>query len=362
MGLPIPVPTVTPGPEYAENEAQCFIIIDAHDHTTGQGVQIPTAGININAALPMNNNILSDAASVNLYPQSLTPNNGSIYRNSNDLWFVDGAGNNVRITQNGSVAVSGAIGFTGLPSGSAGASYVTVDKSFVFQSATNTPGNVDAGSVIVRPVLPNSKGITISAPAALAADYSLQLPSSLPLATSVLEVSPAGVVSCVNVSSVQSPVGSMIMFAGSVSPVGWLLCDGSEISQIGYPDLFAVIGATFNTGGEAPGNFRVPDLRRRVAVGAGGTGSATLGNAVGNSGGAESVTLSVNEMPSHDHGGTTGSTTLNYGSVTNYGFGGATALSGTQTTSHSHTISSQGGGQAHNNIQPSLVVNYIIKY
>jgi microcystin-dependent protein len=98
--------------------------------------------------------------------------------------------------------------------------------------------------------------------------------------------------------SLLMPTGSILDFAGSVAPVGFLFNDGSIISQITYANLFSVIGTTFNTGGEGTGNFRLPNKQRRVSVGAGGVGTGTLGNTVGNTGGAETVIPTQN---AHNH-------------------------------------------------------------
>lgn len=192
MNLPIPIPTVTPGAQYAFDEVSCFNTIDAHNHTSGNGVQIPSAGININASLSMNNQALTNAQLINLYPQAAIATNGSLYRVTDDLWFRDGAGNNVRITQGGSVAVSGAVGFTGLPSGTASASYNALSQSFIFESATNTPANIDGASITIRPLAASPQGITLNAPALLAASYSLELPAALPANTEVLLLTSTG--------------------------------------------------------------------------------------------------------------------------------------------------------------------------
>lgn len=177
-----------------------------------------------------------------------------------------------------------------------------------------------------------------------------------------------------------NPVGSMIMFAGSAAPFGWLLCQGQEISQVTYSELYSIVGSSFNTGGEAVGNFRLPDMRRRVPMGAGGSvpaGAPVTANTVGSSGGSETITLSLTQIPSHNHGGNTSSTAVPYQQFTGSGvtvtynaFNVNTVTSGNTTltfgsipnSDHSHSIPSEGGGSAHSNTQPSLVVNYIIKY
>lgn len=192
MGLNIPVVSTTPGPQYAQDVNSSLNKLDQHNHTPGQGVPIPTAALNINASLGMNNFGLLNASLINLASQALPPISGSIYRNNDDLYYVDGTGANVRITQGGAVAVSGAVGFSGLPFGTASASYDNLNQSFIFQSATNTAANVDCGSVLLREISSGANAVTVSSPPALAADYTIRMPSALPLATSAVLLTAAG--------------------------------------------------------------------------------------------------------------------------------------------------------------------------
>lgn len=143
------------------------------------------------------------------------------------------------------------------------------------------------------------------------------------------------------------PAGVILDFAGTSAPTGYLGCDGSNVSRTTYSALFAAIGTTWGSG-DGSTTFTLPDFRRRVAVGSGGTGTATLGNAVGNTGGAETHTLTVGEMPAHTHTETT--------HVGGTGWGG---FDNVQQTSG--TTGSTGGDGAHNNMQPSAVVLKIIK-
>ena len=372
MNLPIPVPSQTGGPQYALDEQSCFQQIDSHNHTPGQGAQIPLNAINVTQNLNMSTLSITNSKSIQLLNQSVSPGSSSLYMKGNDLWWADGTGAfNVQVTSGSAVAVSGAVGFSGLPSGTASAAFLSLTGTFRFQSATNTGASLDIGPLTLRNTTIGSNGITLTPPNPLPANYSLTLPNALPSTDSFIVSDNSGVLSFQSKSFVL-PAGVMMMYGGTSAPNGWLFCDGSIVSQATYSALYAVIGPAFNIGGEGAGNFRLPDMSRRVPMGAGGTGSAIIGNAIGNSGGAEGVALAINEMPSHDHGGNTGDSTINwkyYTATPSSNFAPQVSTNTTpgsslllQGSSHHHSITAQGGGNAHNNIQPSLVVNYIIKY
>jgi microcystin-dependent protein len=157
------------------------------------------------------------------------------------------------------------------------------------------------------------------------------------------------------------PAGTMAPFAGTVAPAGWLLCDGSSYTTAGEPTLFAAIGYTW--GGAGP-NFNVPDMRRRVPVGSGGSGSGVLGNVVGNVGGAEAHALVEAEMPNHNHSHSLWGS-VPWGTTFAAPFGGnglmPTNFSGFTNINAGGSIGYTGGSGPHNNMQPSAVVMWIIK-
>lgn len=193
MSMPVPIVGQDPGPQWATDINSCLGIIDQHDHSAGLGVQITPGGININSALTMGNNLLTNAAGIEFSAQSVTPANGTVYVNGSDLYFVDGVGNNIRFTQSGSLA--GAAGtITGLPSGTASASYAA--GVFVFQSATNTGADVDGRSFILRNNTASSNGLTLSPPNAMGANYTITLPA-LPASSKFLSLASDGTMSAV---------------------------------------------------------------------------------------------------------------------------------------------------------------------
>ncbi len=146
----------------------------------------------------------------------------------------------------------------------------------------------------------------------------------------------------------QALIGDYKYSARSNDHLGWLACDGRSVEIGDYPALFDVIGTSF--GSVDGSSFNLPDFRSRVP-GAVGQGDTLTNRALGATVGAETHTLTINQMPAHDHGGTTGATS-GTGSETVAGGGGAVV--GNETGTHTHTIASQGGGQPHNNMQPTL--------
>ena len=158
------------------------------------------------------------------------------------------------------------------------------------------------------------------------------------------------------------PVGSLTPYAGSSSsmPPGWLSCDGSAVSRTAYAALFAAIGTTYGNGNGST-TFNLPNLVNRVPVGSGGDYGR------GSTGGASTVTLSIAQMPSHNHGGAGDHT--HSGAL---GGGRATVQSGTGITVSNagavesgeagwHTHSSQGSGAAHENMPPYVAMPWIIR-
>jgi len=178
-----------------------------------------------------------------------------------------------------------------------------------------------------------------------------------------------------------SPTGSVSPFAGSVAPPEWLLCDGSAVDRTLYSQLFAVISTTYGAG-DGSTTFNLPDLRGRTVIGSG-QGSGLSDRLLGQTVGAETHTLSNSEMPSHSHGGVTGTENQAHvheevavanpnlggpghrltfdGDVTG-AFGYPTGCTtGAELSNHNHNIPAEGGNSPHNNMQPSITLNYIIK-
>lgn len=185
MNMAVPVVGAEIGPAWANDINACLRVIDQHDHAPGAGVQITPAGLNINADLPFGSLAASNNATFvrslrfdsQGAPFTLPADIGCLYEVGADLYFSDGAGNQVRITQGGSV-VGPAGTITGLPSGTASASFAAA--TFRFESATNTPANMAVGPLIIGSNTLNSKTVTLSPDPAQGANYALTLPAAAP--------------------------------------------------------------------------------------------------------------------------------------------------------------------------------------
>lgn len=108
MALSLPVVSTTPGPTYASLLNAAYEVIDAHDHTTGKGVQVPSAGININATLEFNDNGASEITFLAFTAGSAPSAVKAVYVNaSNDLYYRNASGTAVQLTNGGSIASVG---------------------------------------------------------------------------------------------------------------------------------------------------------------------------------------------------------------------------------------------------------------
>lgn len=143
--------------------------------------------------------------------------------------------------------------------------------------------------------------------------------------------------------------GVVSAYAGNTAPSGYLLCNGAAVSRTTYANLFAVCSTTYGSG-DGSTTFNVPNLQGRVVVMKDGTSNFLN---LGQTGGELTHTLTIPEMPSHNHGVPLVATTTGIPNpVINISNSGNFTNVNTTNT---------GGDGAHNNIQPYMVLQYIIK-
>lgn len=166
------------------------------------------------------------------------------------------------------------------------------------------------------------------------------------------------------------PPGSMMDYAGATLPTGWLFANGALVSRTIYAALFAAIGTTYGAG-DGSSTFALPDLCGRVAAGPDNMGNITAkgrltsttmtpnGTTVGATGGTEQVTLTVAQLAPHGHisAGLVGNNLTN-GTNRAVGTADGTVSGYFQDIQPNGTT---GGGAAHPNVQPTLLMNKIIK-
>lgn len=150
--------------------------------------------------------------------------------------------------------------------------------------------------------------------------------------------------------------GVIFPFAGETVPDGFLLCNGQAVSQEDYDDLFAVIGNIY--GLSDVGTFVLPNLTGRVPVGR--RDNWVEFNTLGKKGGNRTHTLTTTEMPSHEHPHYH-SEGIAIAAIINGGLEAPAAAAEPFVGNTGSAGGLTGGGEAHNNLQPYLVLNFIIK-
>lgn len=143
------------------------------------------------------------------------------------------------------------------------------------------------------------------------------------------------------------PIGTIVMWATNVPPEGWLLCNGATVSRAAYAELFAVLGTSVGNPGSSA--FKIPDLTGRFPLGTSGDHS------LHSTGGSETHTLTVSEMPAHSHG--VGGNIVQRGS----GSDAFRELAGAYPGGNNAASQSAGEGRPHNNMPPYYSINFIIR-
>jgi microcystin-dependent protein len=202
----------------------------------------------------------------------------------------------------------------------------------------------------------SSNYIALQAPTSVSANVTFSLPAADGSSGDVLQTDGSG-----NLSFTPSvPAGSVIPYAGTTTPTGWLFCYGQAINRTTYSVLFDVIGTTYGVG-DGSTTFNIPDLRGRLVAGQddmGGTSANRLtgqsggvdGDVLGASGGAETHTLTAGQLP----------TSATYQRETSHGGQSGVSGSGLAQTP-AQTALTGANNEAHNNVQPTFILNYIIK-
>lgn len=156
----------------------------------------------------------------------------------------------------------------------------------------------------------------------------------------------------------QPYVGEIRMFAGNFAPAGWMFCEGQLLPISENETLFQLIGTTY--GGDGQSTFALPDLRGRLPIHEGN------GFILAETGGAEEITLTVNQTPAHSHpvlassGNATDANPENKMLAKNVSTDLYRKDIAPTQSMHPNAVTNVGGSQPHTNFQPYLCVNFII--
>jgi hypothetical protein len=207
MGLQLSTINVDSGLTWEQNVNNNSLIIDSHNHSPGSGIQIPPSGLNINSSLSFQNNQAINLQATTFTQQaSLATLNSIFVGTDGNLYFNDGAADpSIQITKGGLVNATS----SGISSGSASASFVS--SVLVVNAASNTPANIQGGSLLLGNNVSASKFLTLSPPSSMAANYTLTLPPLPAASGSFLTVDSSG-----NISSTVTVDNSTLQVSSNV--------------------------------------------------------------------------------------------------------------------------------------------------
>jgi len=222
LDLPIVGPGGTPGPEYGTLNNAALTVIDGHDHSPGSGALIKTAGLQVDADLSFRSFNATVMRTAKFDDQVAALGVGdvrAVYVVAGDLYYNNGAGANVRITDGTSINAASIGGIGGdYGTSTANVSYSDTTKTFTFTQDSGIAAHVAVGDVIIFEPVISANGITLQSPSALAGAYAITLPTGLPGTTQLLEMTAAGLVNPTTIVPVLDITTSKINNLGIRNP------------------------------------------------------------------------------------------------------------------------------------------------
>jgi hypothetical protein len=201
MGLVLPTPTVTPGPQYATENNTAFTVIDLHNHTSGLGAPVPSSGLNINGDLTFQSNnaiaLRTSRYTVQVGGLSAPTDLACVYAAGpgGDLFFNDGSGNQIQLTVGGALNAASIGGIGGdYTTSTASVFYTNLTNAFTFWQNTGIAAEMEMGPVTIYDTTLGAFGVTLTANPSMSADYSLSFPVSLPPVQSFMTLDSTGAI------------------------------------------------------------------------------------------------------------------------------------------------------------------------
>lgn len=227
MNLVLPTVSTTPGPLWATEINTALSTVSDHNHTFGNGAPIPSAALGINADLSFAGNAAINLKGTVYADIGSTPTfTNGVYVNSNNMYFRDGNGNAVQITNAG--AIVGSPGnISGLVGTSAGVAYNLGTATFIFTKDVNQSASIDVGPITTRLTSTSSNGVTIM-PAAGTTNWTLTLPAAAVSGARLFGVN-SGTMSNVAVDSTLALTSSTL----GVAPLGIQTANLADASVTG---------------------------------------------------------------------------------------------------------------------------------